>query len=193
MFFESQIKVKALWKPTVQLTGSRLTQTLSSGCLSEPAFRINTYREGEKVGLSWGETGLWYSLNKSSVNPLESAEAGMAFESFSSWNEEAGLLYWQNSQSLDSNGCKAALFSQGKSPEKADSWGLCCWPISIPSSLGNTFFRHYKASYLRWSGPTDKRENLYSNTYYSWLFCFHLIYKYTFIHHSFDMRPRPLL
>ena len=58
MFSESQIKVKALWKPIAGLMRGRLTQTLSSGCLLEPAFRISTYSEGEKVGLSWGETGL---------------------------------------------------------------------------------------------------------------------------------------
>ena len=65
---------------------------------------------------------------------MESSEAGMTLESFSSWNELAQLLYQQNNLSLDS-GYKAALFSQGKSPEKAASWGLCCWP----RSLGNTF------------------------------------------------------
>ena len=134
MFSESQVKVKALWKPIAGLMRSRLTQTLSSGCLLEPTFRISTCSEGEKVRLSWGETGLWYSFNKSSVNPIESSEAGMTFESFSSWNELAQLLYQQNNLSLDS-GYKAALFSQGKSPEKAASWGLCCWP----RSLGNTF------------------------------------------------------
>lgn len=115
MLFESQIK------PIVRFTGSRLTHTLKIRMFIGTCLQ-NQERTEEAV-LSWGEIGLSTercSLSKSSVNPRESSKAGMTFESFPKWNEELGLLYWQNNQSLDASG-RAALFGQGRSPERTES------------------------------------------------------------------------
>lgn len=51
----------------------------------------------------------------------------MTFESFPSWNEKVEVLYWQNNESLDSGG-RAALFSQGISPERQIAEGCTLSP-----------------------------------------------------------------
>lgn len=61
--------------------------------------------------------------------PQRAPKLGLTFESFPSWNEEAGLLYWQNNWSLDSGG-RAALVSQGKPPERQIAEG-CAVSLAV--------------------------------------------------------------